>query len=535
MLVELLELIQERIENMQEINHVAMYLRISQEKKGENVETLANHRTLLTDFAKEKGYTYEPFEEVLSGGASEIEERPKLQEVLDRIEEFDAILVVELSRLSRNGYISELVLKTCTEYDKPIVTPVHIYDLANNNNDVLTFRFGSLIASQEHALIGKRSKSNKITMAKQGLHISGNVPFGYTRNPKTKKLEINEDEAPTIRYIFKLHAEGKGAFKIRDILVAEGYKSATGKTFNLPSVKRIIRNEAYKGWTVFNDRKKVKKNGKWTYEILDTIICKDAHPPIIPPDEWDSANQDRVERAERFRITREKPAIKTGVTMLKDLIFCGCCGCKMSIRKDNKLKEVYNIKKCEYLPSSTGVKCSNTGIRVDVVEDAVLKAVKKYKEQLEDVLASLDADDTSSVKAEQEHKLNQLDKRLKEVQAQQKELINLALSGIFSHDELKEKKQELTDLQKHLEAQHEKALYEMESVNVEEMKVQVEAVLKVIEKLEQVQDAEAKNEYLKRIIKKIHYKRVLPEHIQKLYTRHPERLAYKPTIEIEYY
>ncbi len=45
-----------------------------------------------------------------------------------------------------------------------------------------------------------------------------NVPYGYRRNPETKKLEIYEPEAEAVRLIFKLHSQGLGSFKIRDIL-----------------------------------------------------------------------------------------------------------------------------------------------------------------------------------------------------------------------------------------------------------------------------------------------------------------------------
>lgn len=317
------------------IRYVAIYLRISQEKKGEDVETLENHREILIEFCKENGYEYEIFGEVMSGGKSDISQRVKLQELLNNIEKFDAIVCFELSRISRNGLISQTVKQYCMDYDKPIFTPIQVYDLANSENDRLMYDFGSIIASHEHGTIGKRSKANKKQMAKQGLHVSGNIPLGYVRNPKTKKLEIDEESAKTIRYIFQLHSKGYGSFKIRDILNEEGYKSATGKYFNLPAIKRIIRNPHYKGWTVFNDRKRIKKKGKVTYEIVDTIVIKDTHPAIIPPNEWDKANIDREQRAAHSNFIREKPATKTGVTMLKDLIYCGLCNRKMVIRKES--------------------------------------------------------------------------------------------------------------------------------------------------------------------------------------------------------
>lgn len=284
--------------NKKIIKHVGIYLRISIEKRDENTETLQNHRQILTEFAKENNLTYVEYGEVISGGKTDVEDRPKLKELLDNIEQYDAILCMELSRLSRNGLISQLVKQYCIDYDKPIITPYQIYDLANSDMDRLMFDVGSMISSHEFGVIGKRSLANKVQMTKMGLHVSGNVPYGYKRNNETKKLEIDEPAAEVIRYIFKLHQQGLGAFKIRDILNKEGYKSATGKHFNLPAIRRILKNPHYKGWTVFNVRKKYKEGGKYKYKIVDTIVVKDTHPPIIPPEVWDEVNKDRQRRME---------------------------------------------------------------------------------------------------------------------------------------------------------------------------------------------------------------------------------------------
>ncbi len=212
-----------------------------------------------------------------------MEERPQLQRLLDNIEKFDAIFVMELSRISRNGLISETVLQYCVDYDRPIITPEKVYDLANNKNDVLTLRFGSLIASQEHMLIGKRSKNNKISMAKQGLHVAGGIPYGYRRNKSTKKLEIYEPEAQVVRYIFVLHGEGLGSRKIVDRLNTKG----TSRTFDAFNCRRLSESleSAYKGTVVFQDRKRIKENGKYVYKILNTIVSDNAHPPIIAVDD----------------------------------------------------------------------------------------------------------------------------------------------------------------------------------------------------------------------------------------------------------
>lgn len=518
-----------------EIKHVAMYLRISQEKKTENFETLMNHRALLSDYASEKGYTIEAFEEVLSGGVSELDQRPQLQRLLSEIERFDAILVLELSRLSRNGLISETVLQYCQDYNKPIITPEKLYDLANNDHDVLTFRFGSLIASQEHALIGKRSKSNKIQMAKEGYHISGNVPFGYLRNPSTKKLEVDNEAAQTIRYIFELHLKGLGSYKIRDRLNAEGYKSAKGKHFNLSSIKRIIRNPVYKGWIVFNDRKKVKKNGKFIYEIVDSIICKNAHPAIIDTMAWDRANKNSEERKVKQVVSREKPAIKAGVSLLKDLIYCSQCGRKMTIRKDYKSK-IYTLKKCEYL-NENGEKCKNAGIKLEHVERNVMLHLQTYKTVLKDALETLGAKKSQLIieDDEQLNRLAKLEKHLKELEIQNKRLLDLALTGIFTNEELKEKKQKLTDSIKYIKMRHDRVISEVHVVNEVDFDVEIERILSRMNPPEINKNTEILNETLKTIIKKIYYSRVIPEGLLTRSTQTAERKYYPFQLEIEYH
>lgn len=509
-----------------------MYLRISQEKKVENVETLANHRSLLEDYCKQHNLTYEVYGEVLSGGVSELEERPQLQRLLNDIEKFDAILVVELSRLSRNGFISEIVLKHCMEYDKPIITPHHTYDLANNNNDVLTFRFGSIIASQEHALIGKRSKANKIQMTKAGMHVSGNIPYGYTRNNKTKKLEINEEQAEVVRLIFKLHNSGLGSYKIRDILNAGGYKSAKDLAFNLPSIKRIIKNEAYRGAIVFNDRRRIKKGGKYIYENVETYVIENAHPAIIEPAVWYKANDIRMARAVEAATTRERATHKTETTILKDLVYCGCCGRKSLMLKDSKTGKIY-IKVCDYLLPNSTEKCGNAGIQLKYVTELVTERLEQYKEGLKGQLEQLLALDTSSIEQGLADTVSQLERQIYEQERQHKNLINAVANGILTGEDIRQKKQEITNRLEKLRTALEEAKKQKSEIDLAGIEGKLRDVISTIEQFKD-SDPITQNEQLKTFIKKIRYTRDMPEDIKSLSTRNPLRRNFPFEIEIEY-
>ncbi|MGG4434632.1 recombinase family protein [Priestia megaterium] len=520
------------MEVSKEIKHVAIYLRISREKSDKQSDSLSNHRQRLQEFVKQKGYTYEEFGEVVSGGGSALEKRPKLQELLENIERFDAILCVEISRLARNNLISQTVKQLCIDYAIPIITPEKVYDL-NSSNDSLLYDVGSAVSSHEHSIIGKRVKMNKMQMAKQGLHVSGSAPFGYKRNSKTKKLEIDEEPAKTIRYVFDLHSMGYGSFKIRDILNAEGYKSSRGGHFSVPSINRIIKNPAYKGWSVFSDRKKVKRDGKFKYEIVDQIIVKDAHPAIIEPNKWNIANRTRERRAEQSFITREKPNAKSETVLLKDLLYCGNCGRKMTIRKDRKESTGYTIKKCEYILPN-GEKCSNIGIKLAEVQKNFMTRLMQYQEIINKTLSDLDSSDISSIEIAKKDRLSRLENQLDEINKKQKNLIDLALEGLFTRDELKDKKQELEDKKQKLTAQYNSALLDMNSESVEDTKEKLEHIKKVIENLPKMNEEEG-NMALKTVIKQIKYYRVLPPGLIKKSTRNPERRSYPFRIEIEYF
>ncbi len=511
----------------------ALYLRISRDK-GENEDTLQNHREIMHDFCKKNGYTFEFYQEIISGGKQSIEHRPQLQRLISNIDKYQAIFAISLDRLSRNGLVSQQIKQLCIDYDIKIITPSQEFDLANSQEDRTLFDVSSMFATMEYEMIGKRNKQNKIQRAKRGEWVSSQPPLGYKRNPETKKLEINEEEATIIRYIFKLHSQGYGSFKIRDILNEEGYKPKRSNAFNLPTIKRIIRNPAYKGTIVFNNRKRTKENGKYVYKTIESIICDNAHPPIILPDEWDNANRDRVDRAEKFILTREKPTIKSEITMLHGLVYCGKCGRKMTIRKDSKSNTGYTIKTCEYLIQGTDKKCGNNGIRVIYVEEKVLEDLKLEKEKIEKQIDLLEQNDLSNIEEEISIKISKVENQLKENEKHQNNLKELAISGVYSHDEIRDNKQKLLDREGILKQELSNLQVKLENIDVSYQIEQKKKIVQLIDEIENV-PPDKQNEFLKQFVNKIIYTRDIPNHIQELSTQNIQRRTYPADVDVDYF
>jgi DNA invertase Pin-like site-specific DNA recombinase len=509
----------------------ATYLRISREK-GEDQDTLQNHRELMASFCQQNGYSYELYEEIVSGGKYEIEERPQLQRMLDNIDKYRAIFTVSLDRLSRNGLISQQIKQLCIESDIKIITPSQTFDLCNSQEDRVLYEVSSMFAAMEYEMIGRRSKYNTVQRVRRGEYVSGKPAYGYRRSRFTRKLEIYEPEAEVVRYIFKLHSEGLGTRKIADILNSEGYKPPLCHSFSASTVRKFLGNPVYKGRLVLNVRKHVKENGKQIAKVSDTIVTDNAHPAIIAPEAWDQANRERAERCEQAMMTREKTPVKSGTTMLKDLLFCGVCGRKLVIKKEKN--RVYPfIRRCEYLLPDREEPCGNHGMKLIFLEEEILLQIQAYRQELERGLWRMKRQDQLDPCSELREELVHIESQMDANRQQQANLLNLASKEIYAHEELKGMKESLLDQKKTLREMKEATLQDIQALEGSSAQEQVGRILALLDEFA-FQTPEEQNMTLKQFIRRISYTRLLPEEILALHERNRERQEYPFHYTIEY-
>ncbi|MCM3116841.1 recombinase family protein [Neobacillus sp. MER 74] len=536
-------------QKIEAIKKVAIYLRISDEKKvrGKRVseeETLQNHYERCTKFCAEKGYEYEVFKEVVSGGNS-LEERPELNKMLKRIIEFDAIVVAEDSRLSRNDLVSAQIADKVEKFDKLIMTPEHVYYL-RDENDRFVFNVSASMNSNERMKIAKRVRFGKLEMARRGLNASGSVPLGYKRNPETKKLEIDEATAHIPATAFYLNSLGYGSLKIRDILNDMGFKTANGALWTNTTVKDLLKKETYKGFTVYNDYENymtIDKNGeeKMKKRKKDTISTPNTHPAIIAPEKFDMLQQQRAKRGAAYgqNKSRERAHTKTEPSILKDLIYCASCGRKKRISYEGK-KNQWLIRNCGTDATlSDGTRCFDNGFKAKTLEEKVIADVFEYKAKLEKEIEMLLNENHEEIDAQNEQQKQQLEKQINDLNVEAKKLARVKIQLMKEGDDLeKEIIQEEIDENKHalikLQQQLEKLNQIMKEPKAEEEIKKRLSVIDVINNMENETDTLKINNFLKRFIYKIHYSRKIPEEIAKLGTKHPKRDEVEPVIKFEY-
>lgn len=511
--------------------HGATYLRISR-VKGENEDTLQNHMEILQEFLRNDGHTYDTYSEIISGGKHSIEERPELEKLISNIDKYDAVFCISLDRLARNGVVSQQIKQLCIDNEVLIVTPSQTYDLANKQEDRILYDVSSMFATMEYEMIGKRNKLNKMQRASRGEWVSGGTAFGYMRNEDTKKLEIYETEAKVVRYIFELYGEGLGSRRIVDRLNDEGYRTKRSNAFTTSTIKKIITNPVYKGTIQLLDKKRVKENGKFISRVVDTISTPNSHPAIIPLERWEQANRERTDRTETARIIREKPSKVMGTASLKDLLFCGNCGRKLSIRTEPSGS--FMVRRCEKHNISTGERCNNSGIKHEYIETDIFAMLMTRKQQLQDDLFLLEQEDTTAVETDLSGRLLHIENEIQHNTAQQKKLLELAMADVFSLDEIRERKQKLFEQLQTLENAKVGLLEQINAIDIVSYKERITKTINLLKIIDTL-DPPEQNEALKQFIKRINYTRQIPTDIKKLSTRNPERRFFPFVVKIEFF
>ncbi len=482
--------------------HVALYLRISQHKE-EKDDTLTNHRTRLVDFCKENRWSYEEFSEVTSGGTSNLDKRPQLKLMLENLERFDAIVVIELSRLARNGLVSEIILEKVIEHDIPILTPDgDVYDLRNDDKAVLMYRFGSLISADEHKRIGRRSLNNKKTMAREGKWIAGEAPYAYRINKETKKLEVIPDQADVVKMIYQDYQNGELgitgiATKLNDLRIP----SKRGGKWTGGTVKKILANPAYFGQVVFQVKEKIR--GK--EQIVETIIVDNAHEPIVSRNTFDAVN---VVRGDKTR--HHKRRLKAN-SFLKNVLHCGSCGRKLSMCVD---RGHTLINTCNTYVD--GQRCGNSGMYVKPVEEEVIRLLREHKKLVINTLRDTDLQSSDMISKRKE----QVIEGLKRNEAQMRQLVDFALDGIFTKEQVIEKQNQLTDEKTRLTA----LLEELE--DTQPIQDRLQRILNLYN--------EGFTTVIEQVVYKVYFTRLIPEDIKKLSPMNPIRKHYPFNVEIEF-
>lgn len=531
---------------LSKIKKVGGLLRISTEKtdnlgKKVNLEkTLKNHKAKMLNFLKENKWDYELFEEVVSGGKN-VEDRPELKRLIEEVKaaKVDAIVVMELVRLSRQGLSSQIIKEEVKKKGILIITmnPFKIYDM-QVPQDAFLYDLSISMGEYERMLTSLRIKQNKISMAHQGLQGTGNVPLGYKRNPATKKLEIIPEEAAIVRQIFDWYIAGEGRRTICEKLNNLGIKNKSGRKWIPNSLKVLLNTETLTGTLIANTYENVK--GKMI--PTETVIKKENHDAIISPEIWEKAQKIKNLKRERSGIDSKNRDFNSKVnpSILDGLIYCACCQRKSTIKWYAAKNNHYIIKCSKY--NASGLTCNNGGMSIKDVEKTVFEKLISYKAEIESKMQNFKSNDFEQRNNELEEEKALLEKQaaklklqFKAIRMQEQEYLMNEIEDKDEAEAIAEDKQMNQQQRLLVQAKLEEVTKQLEETPSAETEIEkLQEKIDIIEQLEKRDDLTIKNvnALLKQIILKLNFKRVLPDDSRK-YSK-TQRDIFPAEIEIEY-
>jgi site-specific DNA recombinase len=136
--------------------------------------------------------------------------------------------------------------------------------------------------------------------------VLGRPPYGYKVGPRNR-LEVVDDEAVVVRYIFRLYLhEGLGIRLISRRLNEEGLRTRRNRPWSMVSIRDILRNRAYLG----------------TYQRLGVRV-PGTHTALVSPDDFR-----KVQERLSDRRTNYSPRTVTGF-LLSGMVYCASCDNRM--------------------------------------------------------------------------------------------------------------------------------------------------------------------------------------------------------------
>ncbi len=140
-----------------------------------------------------------------------------------------------------------------------------------------------------------------------------------------KRFEIDESEAPAIRTMFELIADGKSYKNVIDTLTAQGYRTRKGRKFSNSTLNSLLRNEKYYGTYVYNRKDGKRKKNRVLIEKFNEVRNAKAIPAIISKSLFDKVQAILDGRTVcRPQLNKHPEYILTG------FLYCKACGSTMS-------------------------------------------------------------------------------------------------------------------------------------------------------------------------------------------------------------
>lgn len=422
---------------MSNLKKTALYCRLSQDDGLEgDSNSIQNQKNILQKFAEDHHFPNPCFyvDDGFSGGNFQ---RPAFQQMISDMEngEIGIIVTKDLSRLGCNQlhtglYIEERFPMFGVRY---IAINDNVDTDNSESNDLMPFK--NLFNEWFIRDTSRKIRAVLKAKAERGERLGTRAPYGYIKDPETKRLAVDDEAAAIVRRIFAMCASGNGPSQIARILKKEQVLTPTMYAYTRygmnhtcldtahpynwsdSAIANLLENEIYLGNTVnmkystksYKDKRRVEHSRE------ECLVFKDTHPALITQEVWDIV--------QRVRKNRRRPTKMEEQNKYSGLVFCADCGSNMVLHRARTMSASYNHFTCRTYKKD-GESCTGHYIRECVLDEVVLEDLRRVtamaRERPEEFAAYIGSRQSAEIQREirrQEKELAAMRKRKAELDA----------------------------------------------------------------------------------------------------------------------
>lgn len=274
------------------------YIRVSQVngRKGDSFQSPQQQKDAIKRYAEMHGHTIVRFFTDLDQSGGKMD-RPDFKAMMAHIHEGDAdgVIVAKLDRFGRTLVGALEALKQMSERKIGGKEKPAIFIAVREGFDPSTpygkafMSIALIFAELELERIKIDWQTAQENAIDRGVWMA-RTPFGYRKDPETKTLEPDPEEAPYVKAIYRMRKNGKTWAEIAGWLNAEGVPPRqSGKQWVRETIKALIRNEVYLGVNEKGSRRRENSHeaivGKADWLAAQDVFAHGTHQPggkVIP-------------------------------------------------------------------------------------------------------------------------------------------------------------------------------------------------------------------------------------------------------------
>lgn len=209
---------------------------------------------------------------VEAGVSGKVRNRPEFNRILSTEVQnppIECVVVAKADRISRDVTTYYVYKDLLARKNIEIVSVKEDWGSQDKITATILEGFMAIMADVERETIALRTAGGRRMKAKQGGYAGGNAPFGY--KIVDGALEVNEEEAKVVRFIFAKHKEGMSNNGIVYALNDDPqYHPRNGQRFYASVVGQILGNlKTYQGFYKYG------KDGEWVKGQHRALISAD--------------------------------------------------------------------------------------------------------------------------------------------------------------------------------------------------------------------------------------------------------------------